>query len=154
MTACVQRVLRASVEIGGEIYSEIKKGLLILVGAEAGDDGSDAELLAEKCAGLRIFDDADGKMNLSVSDVCGEILTVTNFTLLGDCSRGKRPSFSNAERPERARELTERFEACLKASGVPVKTGVFGADMRVSLVNDGPVTLLLDTKKMKTRRAE
>lgn len=153
MTACVQRVLRASVTVGGEVLSEIGRGLLILVGAEAGDSEEDARLLAEKCASLRVFEDGEGKMNLSVSDIGGELLSVTNFTLLGDCSRGRRPSFAAAERPERAAALTALFEERLKTAGAPVFTGAFGADMRVELVNDGPVTLLLDTKRMRPQKS-
>ncbi len=149
MTACVQRVLSAGVEIGGKPVSTIEKGLLILLGVKKGDTEEDAAYLARKCCGLRIFSDENGKMNLCCGEVSGELLIVTNFTLCGDCAKGKRPSFDSAERPERAKPLAEFFTRECEKTGLSVKTGVFGADMKVSLENDGPVTLILDTSAMK-----
>ncbi len=145
MTVLVQRVARAAVSIGGAIHAQIEKGLLVLLGVRKGDTEADAVYLAEKCAGLRIFEDENGKMNLPPSAVGASILVVTNFTLCGSCARGRRPSFDNAERPERAKPLAERFVAECEKSGLPVRQGVFGADMQVSLINDGPVTLIIDS---------
>jgi len=141
-------VLSASVEIGGKTVSETGKGLLILLGVRKGDTCGDAEYLARKCCGLRVFTDENGKMNLSCGDVCGELMVVTNFTLCGDCSKGRRPSYDAAERPETAYPLALYFTSECKKSGLTVKTGEFGADMKVTLTNDGPVTLILDTNTM------
>ena len=149
MRAVVQRVKNASVTINGEVVSQISQGLLILVGVGGNDTTADADYLAEKISELRIFEDEDGKMNLSVKDIKGELLAVSQFTLYGDCRRGRRPSFSDSARPELAKPLYEYFvEKLSEAAAAEVKTGVFAADMAVSLVNDGPVTLLLDSSKL------
>ncbi len=148
MRAVVQRVSRASVKVGEEITGEIGKGLLVLLGVEQGDGGEDAEYLAKKVVGLRIFEDADGKMNVSVVEVGGSVLAVSQFTLMGDVRRGKRPSFDAAARPQRARELYECFVARIRALGLPCETGRFQEMMEVELVNTGPVTILLDSKKL------
>ncbi len=148
MRAVIQRVKKASVNINGETVSEISKGLLILVGVGAGDTTDDADYLAEKTADLRIFEDTNGKMNLSVKDIKGELLAVSQFTLYGDCRRGRRPSFSNSARPETAQPMYEYFvEKLRETAKSDVKTGVFAADMDVQLINDGPVTILLDSSK-------
>ncbi len=149
MRAVVQRVKRASVTINNEVVSEISKGLLILVGVGGNDTNADADYLAEKIAELRIFEDDGGKMNLSVKEIKGELLAVSQFTLYGDCRRGRRPSFSESARPELARPLYEYFvEKLSETAGTDVKTGVFAADMAVELINDGPVTILLDSGKL------
>ena len=135
----MQRVARAAVRVDGEVTGEIGRGLLILLGVHADDDEAAADRIADKLGALRIFEDADGRMNLSVRDVDGEILCVSNFTVYGDTRRGNRPSFTEAARPERAEELYERVRQRLGARG-----GVFGAHMQVELVNDGPVTLVTD----------
>ena len=141
----LQRVTRASVTVGGETISEIGPGLLLLVGVAKGDSEAEADWLAEKVAGLRILSDDDGKMNLSVRDFGGEILAVSQFTLLADTRKGKRPSFIGAAPPEEASPLFDYFCEKLRATGVAsVKTGRFGAMMDVALVNDGPVTIVLD----------
>ena len=147
MRALIQRAKNASVTIDGAVHGQISHGLLILLGVCEGDTEADADYLADKCVGLRIFTDDNDKMNLSCADVGGGLLVVSQFTLYGDCRRGKRPSFVRAARPETAVPLYERFLARCRASGLPVATGVFGADMQVALVNDGPVTLLLDSRK-------
>ena len=146
MKACVQRVSRAKVTIAGEVCAEIGKGMLVLLGVAVGDDESDARQLADKIAGLRIFEDSQEKMNLSLRDVDGAMLVVSQFTLLGDCRKGRRPSFDAAAPPEMAEKLYEQFVAYVKAQGLPVATGRFREHMQVELANDGPVTLLLDTK--------
>ena len=143
MKIVVQRVEKASVEIEGKLYSEIGKGLLVLFGVEKGDTEESAEWLSEKLLKLRIFEDENEKMNLSVQDVGGEILAVSQFTLAGNCKKGTRPSFDNAELPEKAKVMYEKFCEMLSRS-VHVKTGVFGAMMKVSLINDGPVTFVLE----------
>ena len=148
MRAVVQRVTRASVAVGGELVGEIGPGLLVLLGVSATDTQADADYLAEKIAGLRIFEDQGGKMNRSVTDVGGAVLAVSQFTLYGDVRRGKRPSFDGAARPERARELYERFVAQLRQCGLRCDTGQFQAMMSVSLVNEGPVTILMDSSKL------
>ena len=147
MRAVVQRVSRASVSVGGAITGEIATGLLVLLGVGQDDQPSDADYLAEKIVGLRIFEDAEEKMNRSVVDVGGAILAVSQFTLYGDVRRGKRPSFDAAARPERARELYEYFVNRVRSLGVRCETGVFQAMMEVELVNSGPVTILIDSKK-------
>ena len=147
MRAVVQRVSRAKVTVNGEITGQIARGLLVLLGVGQTDTEADADYLAEKIAGLRIFEDEDGKMNLSVADVHGAVLAVSQFTLYGDVRRGKRPSFDAAARPERARELYEYFVARIRAAGLPCETGRFQEMMQVELVNDGPVTILLDSGK-------
>lgn len=148
MRAVIQRVKKASVAINDEIVSEISQGLLILVAVGNGDTTSDADYLAEKIAELRIFEDDCGKMNLSVKDIKGELLAVSQFTLYGDCRRGRRPSFTDSAGPGLAKPLYDYFvEKLASTAATEVKTGVFAADMAVSLVNDGPVTLLLDSSK-------
>lgn len=145
MKAVVQRVSSAGVTIGGEDISSIGHGLLVLLGVEQGDDRQKCEFVAKKIASLRIFSDADDKMNLSVGEVGGKILAVSNFTVCGDCSHGRRPSFINAARPQDAIPLYDYFcELVALHSGVEVLRGVFGADMAVSLVNDGPVTVIVE----------
>lgn len=148
MRAVIQRVSRATVAVEGKIAGEIGPGLLVLIGVSARDGEADAEYLAEKTAGLRIFEDGDGKMNLSVADVGGAVLVVSQFTLMGDVRRGKRPSFDDAARPERARELYEYFVSQIRECGMRCDTGQFQAIMSVSLVNEGPVTILLDSSKL------
>jgi D-aminoacyl-tRNA deacylase len=147
MRAVVQRVSRASVSVDGPVTGAIEIGLLVLLGVGQDDERSDADYLAEKVVGLRIFGDAEEKMNRSVVDVGGAILAVSQFTLYGDVRRGKRPSFDAAARPEKARELYEYFVNGVRALGVRCETGVFQATMEVELVNSGPVTILIDSKK-------
>ncbi len=147
MRAVVQRVSRASVKVDGELTGEIGLGLLVLLGVGHDDAEAEAEYLAEKIAGLRIFEDDAGKMNLSVSDVGGAVLAVSQFTLFGDVRRGKRPSFDAAARPERARELYEYFVERVGSHGLRCETGRFQAMMDVELINSGPVTILLDSRK-------
>jgi D-tyrosyl-tRNA(Tyr) deacylase len=148
MRAVVQRVSRASVKVNGELTGEIGLGLLVLLGVAQDDADSDANYLAEKIAGLRIFEDDDGKMNRSVIDIGGAVLAVSQFTLFGDVRKGKRPSFDAAARPERARELYEHLVARVSALGLQCETGRFQEMMEVELVNQGPVTILLDSKKL------
>jgi D-tyrosyl-tRNA(Tyr) deacylase len=147
MRAVVQRVSRAQVLVDGEIVGKIDRGLLVLLGVGIDDKESDADFLADKIAGLRIFNDDGGKMNLSVTDVHGAVLAVSQFTLYGDARKGKRPSFDAAARPERARQLYEHFVSAIRKAGLPCETGRFQEDMKVELVNDGPVTILLDSGK-------
>ncbi|MBL8792962.1 MAG: D-tyrosyl-tRNA(Tyr) deacylase [Planctomycetia bacterium] len=146
MRAVVQRVSQARVVIDGAVVGEIQRGLLVLLGVTHGDTVEQARWLAEKLVGLRIFADADDKMNLSLADAQGGMLIVSQFTLYGDCSKGKRPSFIDAARPELAIPLYEEFINAVKALGIPVATGRFGASMQVALTNDGPVTLIVDSK--------
>ena len=148
MRAVVQRVSRASVKVNGEVTGKIGEGLLILLGVTHSDSETDAAFLAEKVAGLRIFEDEGGKMNRSVGDVGGAVLAVSQFTLFGDVRKGKRPSFDEAARPERACELYECFVERTRALGLPCETGRFQEMMEVELVNRGPVTILLDSKKL------
>ena len=148
MRAVVQRVTRASVTVEQEITGEIGQGLLVLLGVAEDDTESDADYLADKIAGLRIFEDEAGKMNLSVVDSGGAVLAVSQFTLYGDVRRGRRPSFDAAARPERARELYEYFVGRIRAAGLRCETGRFQEMMAVELVNDGPVTILLDSEKL------
>jgi len=145
MKACVQRVSRAKVTVAGEVCGEIGKGMLVLLGVATGDKESDAHQLADKIGGLRIFEDQQKKMNLSLGDIDGAMLVVSQFTLLGDCRKGRRPSFDAAAPPETAEKLYEKFVQCVSAQGIPVYTGRFREHMEVELLNDGPVTLLLDT---------
>tara|TARA_R100001132_G_C3273051_1_gene95099 strand:+ start:964 stop:1392 length:429 start_codon:yes stop_codon:yes gene_type:complete len=140
-------VSRASVTVNGEITGEIEQGFLVLLGVEQDDTQDDVIYLAQKAAGLRVFEDADGKMNLALSDVNGKMLVVSQFTLLGDCRKGRRPSFVNAARPEQANELYQSFVAEVRGQGIEVETGRFQEHMDVELVNDGPITLLIDSKK-------
>jgi D-aminoacyl-tRNA deacylase len=147
MRAVVQRVSRASVKVEGKSTGDIGLGLLVLLGVGHEDAEKDADYLAEKIAGLRIFEDDAGKMNLSVMDVRGAVLAVSQFTLFGDVRRGKRPSFDAAARPARARELYEYFVERVRRLGLRCETGRFQATMQVELINDGPVTILLDSRK-------
>ena len=147
MRAVVQRVSRAKVTVNGEITGEIGRGLLVLLGVGAEDTRADAAYLAEKIAGLRIFEDAGGKMNLSVAEIAGALLVVSQFTLYGDVRRGKRPSFDAAAPPQAARELYEYFVEKIRAAGRRCETGRFQEMMQVELVNEGPVTILLDSGK-------
>ncbi len=142
--ALVQRVAKGSVVIGGSVAGEIGRGFVILLGVTHVDTEVEADFLAEKCANLRVFEDAEGKMNRSLLDVGGSALIISQFTLYGECAKGRRPSFTEAARPEKAIPLYERFIAQVKAAGVPVATGVFGADMKVEIHNDGPVTIMLE----------
>ena len=148
MRACVQRVSRAKVTVAGEVTGEIGKGLLVLLGVAAEDDDADIKFLSEKIVGLRIFEDENDKMNLSVKEVGGGILVVSQFTLFGDCRKGRRPSFIAAAPPEKADDTYQRFVAAIRDLGVIAETGKFREHMDVELVNDGPVTLLLDSTKL------
>ena len=144
MKAVVQRVKNTRLLVNGQLISEIPFGLTVFLGVKVGDTEKQADYLAKKIAGLRIFEDENGKMNLSVKDVGGEVLFVSQFTLYGDASKGNRPSFTLAERPERADELYQYAAERLQEYGMPVKLGVFGADMQIEQHNDGPVTILLE----------
>ncbi|MBQ3431443.1 MAG: D-tyrosyl-tRNA(Tyr) deacylase [Clostridia bacterium] len=149
MKLVIQVVDTAKVEIDGEISGQIEKGFMVLVGVGQDDTKSDAEVLAKKMVGLRIFEDANGKTNLSLANVDGEVLSVSQFTLFADCSHGRRPSFIYAGAPDMAKSLYEYFNSQVETlTGKPVQTGVFGADMKVSLVNNGPFTILLDSKEL------
>lgn len=147
MRAVVQRVSRGAVTVAGETIGEINKGLVVLLGVGQGDTTKDANYLAEKIANLRIFEDDQEKLNLSVLDIEGEVLAVSQFTLYGDCRKGRRPGFSGAAHPDTARELYLHFIQYLEQLGLKVATGQFQAHMVVDIVNDGPVTLLLDSNK-------
>ena len=144
MKFVAQRVASAALCVSGELVSEIGRGLVVYLGVKAGDNEKQAEKAMEKVALLRVFEDEAGKMNLSVRDVKGEVLLVSQFTLYGDAKKGNRPSFSEAERPERADALYEHAVSYLRSLGVPVKTGVFGADMKIEQYNDGPVTIIYE----------
>jgi D-tyrosyl-tRNA(Tyr) deacylase len=147
MRAVVQRVSRASVKVAGDVTGQIGKGFLVLLGVEEGDGQAEAVYMAQKVAGLRVFEDAEGKMNLGLVEVGGAMLVVSQFTLLGDCRKGRRPSFIQAARPELADELYRAFCAEVRGQGIEVQTGRFQTHMEVELVNDGPVTLLIDSGK-------
>jgi D-tyrosyl-tRNA(Tyr) deacylase len=147
MRAVIQRVSRAQVAVKGEVTGKISVGLLVFLGVAHTDTRVDADYLAEKIAGLRIFEDENGKMNLAAADVGGAVLVVSQFTLYGDVRRGKRPSFDAAAPPQRARELYEHFVERIRAAGLPCETGCFQEMMHVELVNEGPVTILLDSAK-------
>lgn len=147
MKVVVQRVRQASVTVGGRSVGSIRKGLLLLVGLKRGDTIEDVVYAADKIAVLRLFDDETGKMNRSILDVGGTILSVSQFTLYGDVSRGRRPSFMEAARPEEAQPLYQAFNQQLRTHGLSVETGVFGAIMEVSLVNDGPVTFIVESRR-------
>jgi D-aminoacyl-tRNA deacylase len=144
MKIILQRVSRSSVTVKGEVIASISKGLLILFGAEKNDDDDKVQFLAEKTINLRIFPDEKGKMNLSCLDISGEILVVSQFTLAGDCTKGRRPGFDNAATPEAAQSLYQKFIHQIMETGLKVATGEFGADMQVELINDGPVTFTLE----------
>lgn len=148
MRAVVQRVDKAKVTVDGKIVGEISRGLMVLVGVVEGDTEKNVQYLADKVTGLRIFEDEAEKMNLSVKDIGGEILSVSQFTLYGDCRKGKRPSFDKAAKPETAIVLYEKFNELCRQQNIKVETGVFGAHMLVELANNGPVTILLDSSKM------
>ena len=148
MRAVVQRVSRAQVTVDRKVVGKIEAGLLVLLGVSTTDTETDADYLADKIAGLRIFEDQDGKMNRSVAEAGGAVLVVSQFTLYGDVRRGKRPSFDAAARPEQARKLYEYFVERIRAAGLRCETGQFQEMMQVELVNDGPVTILLDSSKM------
>jgi len=147
MRAVVQRVSRAQVTVNGIVTGKIGRGLLVLLGVSRGDREADADYLADKITGLRVFEDRDGKMNLPVAEISGGVLVVSQFTLYGDVRRGKRPSFDAAAPPEQARQLYEYFVERIRAAGLPCQTGRFQEMMEVELVNDGPVTILLDSGK-------
>ena len=148
MRAVVQRVSRAQVTVDGAVTGKIGRGLLVLLGVSRGDSQADADYLADKIAGLRIFEDPQGKMNLPVAEINGAVLVVSQFTLYGDVRRGKRPSFDAAAPPEQARQLYESFVERIRAAGLPCSTGRFQEMMEVELRNDGPVTILLDSQKL------
>lgn len=148
MRTVVQRVSEASVRVDGQVKGAIGAGLMVLIGVEVGDTATDLDYIAKKVPNLRIFEDDAGKMNRSLLDTEGDILAVSQFTLLGDARGGRRPGFTAAARPEVADPMYEALVANWRAMGIRVETGVFGADMKVSLINDGPVTLLLDSRKI------
>lgn len=149
MKAVIQRVSRASVSVDNNIIGQIKAGFLILLGVEKEDTDTEAEVLASKISGLRVFCDDNDKMNLSLSDINGGVLVISNFTLCGNCKKGRRPSFDNAARPETALPLYKYFCDCVRKCGIEsVEEGEFGADMKVDLLNDGPVTLIIDSKEL------
>ena len=145
MRACIQRVQSAEVRVSGEVCGRIERGMLVLLGIANGDTEADAKKLAQKIAGLRIFEDSQEKMNLSLSDVGGAMLVVSQFTLLGDCRRGRRPDFLNAAPPELAEKLYQVFVDTVIQENIPVATGRFRQHMEVELINDGPVTLIVDS---------
>ena len=148
MRAVIQRVTEANVKIDGETVGQIGQGFLVLIGVEEGDGEADFKYMATKVPNLRIFEDEAGKMNLSLMDVCGQILAVSQFTLVGDARSSRRPSFIQAARPETANPMYEGLVAHWREMGIHVETGRFGADMKVSLVNDGPVTIMMDSHKL------
>jgi len=148
MRAVVQRVICANVKIDGKIHAEIEKGLLVLLGVRPEDDEKAMDYMTDKLTNIRIFEDENGKMNRSVKDIGGEILIVPNFTLYGDARKGRRPGFTAAGSPSESKKVFESFIENIKFAGVPVKTGVFQADMNVNISNDGPVTILLDSDKL------
>lgn len=146
MKTVIQRVSNASVKVDGNTVGEISKGLLLLIGVEESDTLQDADWLVKKILDLRIFNDENDKMNLSIKDIGGEILCISQFTLISDYKKGNRPSFIRAARPEQAIPLFEYFKEQIKNSGLKTESGIFGADMKVSLLNDGPVTIVMDSK--------
>lgn len=149
MRAVIQRVNRAKVEVNGETFSQIDKGLCILLGVHREDSQEDAKYISEKISNLRIFSDSSGRFNLSVKDIKGEILLVSQFTLLANCSRGRRPDFLDAAPPETAKEMFDLVSSLIQKEGIKVSTGVFQAHMTVSIENDGPVTIILDSREKK-----
>jgi len=146
MKVVLQRVFEASVQVDGKIAGEISHGLMLLIGVDENDENADADWLVKKVLDVRIFSDEDGKMNHSVKDIKGEILCISQFTLISDYKKGNRPSYIKAARPEKAIPLFDYFKDEIKKSGLKTESGIFGADMKVSLINDGPVTLVLDSK--------
>ena len=146
MKVVLQRVLSGKVVVGGETVAEIGRGIVLLVGFEKGDIPSYLDKMADKVVNLRIFEDAEGKMNLSLKDIDGELLVVPNFTLAADCRKGRRPSFQSSENPEKAEKMFEEFVRKCEEFGVKVGKGIFGADMKVHIINDGPVTFVLSSK--------
>lgn len=147
MRAVIQRVSRASVTVDGQITGQIGQGLLVFLGVGKEDGQADIKFLADKITNLRIFGDTDGKMNHSIKDISGGVLLISQFTLFGDCRKGRRPDFTAAGDPENAKTLYEQMIAAIQAKGIPVETGVFAAHMDIDSLNDGPVTLLLDSRK-------
>lgn len=148
MRAIVERVSRASVSVNGEIIGKTGKGFLVLLGVGDGDTDEDLKYIAEKVMGLRVFSDENDKMNLSIRDIGGSILAISQFTLYGDCRKGRRPNFTSAMEPKTAERMYNDFVRILRDNGIETQTGKFGADMQVELVNDGPVTLMLDSSKI------
>ncbi|AZI54332.1 D-tyrosyl-tRNA(Tyr) deacylase [Epilithonimonas vandammei] len=146
MKVVLQRVNNSSVEVDGKVVGKIEKGLMLLIGVDETDEHSDADWLAKKILDVRVFSDDEGKMNHSVRDISGEILCISQFTLISDYKKGNRPSYIKAARPEKAIPLFEYFKEELKKSGLKIESGIFGADMKVALINDGPVTLVFDSK--------
>lgn len=148
MRAVIQRVKFANLKVDGKLISSINQGFLVFLGIGQGDDEQMSEKLAKKIAKLRIFEDENERMNLSLADIGGEVLLVSQFTLYADCTHGNRPSFFDAEKPEIAQKLYENFKILLEKQNISVKTGIFGADMKIELLNDGPVTIILDDKDL------
>lgn len=148
MRAVIQRVTEASVTVDNEILGKIGKGFVVLLGVADGDDDTDMKYIADKIIGLRVFEDENEKMNLSLQDINGELLVISQFTLCGDCRKGRRPSFDKACHPTLAKQLYDKACTYFADSGIKTETGRFGADMKVQLINDGPVTMLLDSKKL------
>jgi D-tyrosyl-tRNA(Tyr) deacylase len=148
MRAVVQRVKSANVKVNDKIIGSIGQGILLFLGVEETDQETDLEYMCEKIPNLRIFEDENGKMNKSLLDVKGSILVISQFTLLGDARKGRRPSFTDAAKPEKAIPMYEKFIACMKEKNITTQSGEFGAEMEVELINDGPVTILLDSKKV------
>lgn len=146
MKAVIQRVAQANVKVEGEIAGEISNGLLLLIGIDEDDEKADADWLVQKILNLRIFGDQDGKLNLSVLDISGEILCISQFTLIADYKKGNRPSFIKAAKPEKAIPVFDYFKTEIAKSNLKIESGIFGADMKVSLLNDGPVTIVIDSK--------
>lgn len=153
MIAVIQRVGHAEVKVDGVSVGKCSKGLLVLLGVAQGDTHEDADAIAKKIPSLRIFCNEEDKMNLSLTDIGGEILAISNFTLLGNCRRGNRPDFMGAEKPDVANNMYEYFVSKLRESVPHVATGVFGADMKVDIMNDGPVTIILDSKVLRAPRS-